>query len=114
MKCPNCGYQNDEDAGYCEKCGTELLQICQVCGAPIKPGSSFCKKCGSPVTSVRQSNNISQLKSMQQAAPNEIKDKLKDISGTLEGQRKPVTILFTDIVGSTSLAENWILKNGKK
>jgi ABC-type oligopeptide transport system substrate-binding subunit/class 3 adenylate cyclase len=45
------------------------------------------------------------LAALQQAAPSELKAKLLGSSAKVEGERKPVTILFTDIVGSTSLAE---------
>jgi len=42
---------------------------------------------------------------LQQAAPSNLKEKIRNSSAQVEGERKPVTILFTDIVGSTSLAE---------
>ena len=42
---------------------------------------------------------------MQQAAPAHLNEKIRTSSAQIEGERKPVTILFTDIVGSTSMAE---------
>ncbi len=42
---------------------------------------------------------------LQQSAPSDLKEKIRSSSAQVEGERKPVTILFTDIVGSTSLAE---------
>jgi class 3 adenylate cyclase/tetratricopeptide (TPR) repeat protein len=45
------------------------------------------------------------LGALQQSAPPALQDKIRLASTNIEGERKPVTILFTDIVGSTSLAE---------
>ncbi|HEY4720811.1 MAG TPA: adenylate/guanylate cyclase domain-containing protein, partial [Anaerolineae bacterium] len=45
------------------------------------------------------------LGALQQSAPQALQDKIHLASANIEGERKPVTILFTDIVGSTSLAE---------
>ena len=46
------------------------------------------------------------LTNLQQAAPDYLQDKIRAESQAIEGQRKPVTILFSDIVGSTRLAES--------
>jgi ABC-type oligopeptide transport system substrate-binding subunit/class 3 adenylate cyclase len=45
------------------------------------------------------------LAKLQQAAPIDLKEKIRSSATQVEGERKPVTILFTDIVGSTALAE---------
>src|SRR3990170_4945879 len=46
------------------------------------------------------------LSNLRQATPQALAKKILATRGQIEGERKPVTILFTDIVGSTSLAEN--------
>ena len=46
------------------------------------------------------------LSNIRQATPQALAKKILATRGQIEGERKPVTILFTDIVGSTSLAEN--------
>jgi len=106
MKCLKCGYVNDNDAEFCENCGSALAQVCPNCNNPLKPGASFCKKCGAPVSSQKASPDENErLARFQQSAPPQLKDKLRISAAQLEGERKLVTILFTDIVGSTSLAE---------
>jgi len=45
LKCPECGFMNDQDSRFCEECGSQL-NICQNCGNPVKPTSKFCGKCG--------------------------------------------------------------------
>ena len=106
MNCKKCGYENDDDAEFCEKCGSALARACPNCNSPLKPGASFCKKCGTPVSAQRPSaGEKERLAALQQAAPSGLKEKIRSSSAKIEGERKPVTILFTDIVGSTSLAE---------
>jgi ABC-type oligopeptide transport system substrate-binding subunit/class 3 adenylate cyclase len=106
MKCVNCSYENDADAEFCENCGNTLRSVCASCGNPLKPGAKFCKKCGTAVSAQPPSTaEKDRLKRLQQAAPSNLKDKIRVSSAQIEGERKPVTILFTDIVGSTALAE---------
>lgn len=45
------------------------------------------------------------LSNLRQAAPQALTEKILATRGRIEGERKPVTILFADIVGSTPLAE---------
>jgi class 3 adenylate cyclase len=42
---------------------------------------------------------------LQQASPQALQHKIRAAQARLEGERKPVAVLFTDIVSSTSLAE---------
>ena len=100
MNCSKCGSTNDPDAEFCENCGSPLAQFCSNCGAQFKPGARFCKKCGAPVNA-----GPNRLAALQQTAPPELKEKMRSASRQIDGERKPVTILFTDIVGSTALAE---------
>jgi ABC-type oligopeptide transport system substrate-binding subunit/class 3 adenylate cyclase len=106
MKCVNCGTENDRGAEFCENCGSPLKRACARCGSPLKSGAKFCNKCGSPVSTRAISRaEEDQLAALRQAAPPELKEKIRTASLQDEGQRKPVTILFTDIVGSTAMAE---------
>jgi len=106
MKCSQCGFENDQDAKFCEQCGASFAKICPECGSPLKPGAKFCKKCGARAPSgVTPNEDHRRLAALQQTAPPALQEKIRSISTEIEGERKPVTILFTDIVGSTSLAE---------
>ena len=54
--CPNCARQNQADARFCGKCGTELntaklpatsgFKFCTNCGTPLRRNASFCSNCG--------------------------------------------------------------------
>jgi len=61
--------------------------------------------CGKPLGSDMPSTSKSPLSELQQSAPKGLQEKMRLSSAQIEGERKPVTILFSDIVGSTSIAE---------
>lgn len=110
MRCVACGFENDEDAEFCESCGADLARACANCGTALKPGSKFCKKCGTRVGSPASETEgtlrgADPLAVLRQATPPILKEKILATRKEIQGERKPVTILFTDIVGSTTLAE---------
>jgi class 3 adenylate cyclase/tetratricopeptide (TPR) repeat protein len=80
MKCPNCDTVNPKEAKFCFNCANSL------------EGDSGSEK-------------QTELKAVQKAAPKGLQEKMRAAGSEIEGERKPVTILFADIVGSTSLAE---------
>ncbi len=45
------------------------------------------------------------LQALWESAPRDLAERMRSASARAEGERKPVTILFADIVGSTSIAE---------
>jgi len=59
--------------------------------------------CGSPLAGGAQADN--RLRNLQRSTPEGLQRKMRAAGQALTGERKPVTILFTDIVGSTSIAE---------
>lgn len=115
MKCKHCGFDNEPDARFCENCGEALDQSCPNCGQTVRPGAKFCKHCGfklaqsAPATTAPEIPSIpieqDRLSLLHQAAPQGLAEKIRAQRGRQEGERKRVTALFTDIVGSTALAE---------
>ena len=100
MKCSNCSHDNPSDARFCQDCGQPLQWVCLNCNTPNAPDARFCKQCGTP-----QGVSVVRLGVLQRSAPHALQEKILATRDQIEGERKPVTILFTDIVGSTSLAE---------
>src|SRR4051794_27467478 len=80
--CASCGTPAAADARFCSSCGSALTQTCTACGAEQAPEAAFCSACG---TSLRPEPPL------QRAASDE--------------ERKVVTVLFADLVGSTALAD---------
>ena len=106
MKCNKCGFENDADAEYCENCGEVLARICANCHAPLKPKARFCKVCGTSISAQRAAiDETGNQARVSRGDTAQIRKTPEKPSTRIEGERKPVTILFTDIVGSTSLAE---------
>jgi hypothetical protein len=47
--CPHCGHANDQDARFCDECGTPLSKSCSSCGRPNDGDARFCDSCGAPL-----------------------------------------------------------------
>ena len=83
MTCPGCGADTDAASRFCVDCGAALGRRCPACGEPADAGKRFCANCGG-------------------ALAHEAGTPATDAP---EGEHKPVTVIFCDIVGSTSIAE---------
>jgi class 3 adenylate cyclase/tetratricopeptide (TPR) repeat protein len=105
MKCQSCSTNNAPDSKFCENCGKPLESTCPNCGKPVTPGAKFCRNCGNNLVSATAPAPGGRLAALQRAAPSVLQNKVLSARGQMEGERKLVTVLFTDIVGSTSLAE---------
>jgi len=90
MKCPECKAENPETTKFCRKCGTELLLACPQCGAEILPEDDFCGKCGHTLPV-----NIS----AKAAGPDNF------VLPIASGERKQVSVLFSDLSGYTAMTE---------
>jgi len=84
MKCPKCQYENREDANFCKECGANLEVACSECGTVYELGSKFCDECGYKLGE-------------------EIDSAKPEFSS--EGERKHVTVLFSDLSGYTAMSE---------
>jgi len=73
IRCSNCGTGNPPEAQFCMRCGTALGQRCAVCGTDNPLDAHFCLRCGTP------------------------------LRGAQAAERRVVSVLFADLVGSTSL-----------
>jgi len=108
VKCRNCGRENSEGARFCSQCGTALPYPCPVCGVMADPDDRFCRNCGGPLSgdavteaAVRPPDDLSRY------LPEELLAKMRSARDghAMEGERRTVTMLFADVQGSTSSAE---------
>src|SRR5713226_1299498 len=88
MRCSKCGSDNREGRKFCTTCGTALIASCPKCGAPIQLGESFCGECGT---------------ALGEAAPAAAAD-TAPVTASAGGERRHLTLLFCDLVNSTSIA----------
>ena len=95
MNCPTCGTENQSGAKFCVECGTKLAAPCPTCGTANQPGAKFCVECGTNLTGAAPPSPRAQA----DAAP----------SSAQPGpgaERRLVSVLFADLVGSTTMAED--------
>lgn len=76
--------------------------LCPRCDAVVPADARFCMNCGQALDAVTPADSDRQAR-LAAAAPGPLVDKMRQAK--LTGERKPVTALFVDVVGSTSLAE---------
>ena len=93
MRCAACGTENRAGSRFCDNCGSPLATACPTCGEPNRADARFCASCGTPFGGADAPRPA---EAVPAAAP--------AVEATAE--RRLVTVLFTDLVGFTSLAED--------
>ncbi|MGH8932202.1 MAG: AAA family ATPase [Egibacteraceae bacterium] len=79
MICVGCGSQNAASSRFCASCGVQLGQACLACGFENPAESKFCGGCGARLQEVQAED--------------------------ARGERRQLTVLFCDMVGSTALSQ---------
>jgi class 3 adenylate cyclase/tetratricopeptide (TPR) repeat protein len=89
--CERCGAPNPPEARFCGSCGAglERLSPCPGCGSENPTGQRFCNSCGRELA----------------APPPAAAPAAKETATPLGGERKQVTVLFADVMGSMDMAE---------
>ena len=101
MQCPGCRQDNPAGARFCAACGTRLAAACATCGAGLPAGARFCPACGGAVATA----TAAPARTPDVYTPRHLAERILTSRAALQGERKPVTVLFCDLVGSTGLAE---------
>jgi class 3 adenylate cyclase len=123
VDCASCGFENLAGAHFCGECGASLATVasCPGCGAENPGAHKFCSACGgslnAPPTASGGGAETPSVNgsSLAAAAPGEryprahtpehLAEKIRDARADLDGERKQVTVLFADVMGSMDLAE---------
>ncbi|MFN2244044.1 MAG: double zinc ribbon domain-containing protein, partial [Anaerolineae bacterium] len=118
MKCPRCSKENLAGSAFCVRCGARLALICPQCGTelPLDPDVRFCFKCGQELERLAEADAIAPetpvssttegiAERLQRLVPKEFAEQLMSTRGQAGRERRVVTILFSDVKGSTALAE---------
>ena len=113
MRCPSCSFENPEGMNFCGRCATSLSLRCPQCGFDNPPGFAFCGKCGGPLAArpAEKSNQVkSKPKPVRQTATRGKRNQAKVQAAqeprpaASEAERRQVTVMFCDLVGSTALS----------
>ena len=86
MRCPSCMTENMGTRRFCGQCGAPLPWPCPACGFENEPATRFCGGCGKPM-------DEAVAPTAPTAAPR-----------TDGAERRQLTVMFCDLVGSTALA----------
>jgi class 3 adenylate cyclase/predicted ATPase len=105
MRCPRCQAENREGARFCRDCGALFAAICSSCGAKTEAGSKFCDNCGTPLAATPTPTYEPGGAAGTAAAPAEDATRVvRSAKSPAEPQRRQLTVMFCDLVGSTELA----------
>ncbi len=107
LVCAHCGFENPKKAKFCVECGTKLEIACQNCGKGNPATHKFCFECGGKLGKSRnvKDDKTLNLSEPQSYIPKHLADKILVNRASLEGERKLVTVLFTDASSFTALSE---------
>ncbi len=89
MRCGSCESENEAGRKFCGECGVRLLVACPACGSGNTPGVRFCGECG-----VALGDPAPAPLSAATSTPGH------------ESERRFVSVLFADLVGFTTLAQD--------
>ncbi len=84
MNCPVCGVRARSGARFCTACGARLPAVCPECGRQAELSDRFCSDCGAALP--------------EPPAP------ARPAPADAIGERRRVTVLFSDLVNSTGIA----------
>ncbi len=103
MQCPKCQFENPEGIKFCGECGVKLERLCPNCNSSSPPDFKFCGECGHNLIPAKE---ISEQQSCAEnpSSRSSTKKSSADVA-PLEGERKHVTVLFSDLTGYTAMSE---------
>lgn len=89
MLCTKCNTDNSEGSRFCNACAALLSIRCTKCSNENPPGAKFCNQCAAPLH-----------------AP-VVPPAAHDAHSASDGERRQITVLFCDLVGSTPLSQQF-------
>ena len=103
MQCPECQFANREGAKFCKRCGVNLEHICPQCNTPLTSDSLFCDECGYDLQTPKEV--FDEISEPESPTLHRRTEKPSGDVVPIEGERKHVTVLFSDLTGYTALSE---------
>jgi class 3 adenylate cyclase/tetratricopeptide (TPR) repeat protein len=96
---------------FCGECGARLQAVCPACRHANPPGQKFCGECGAalaapaPAAQPVPAPPPERFASPAAYTPRHLAEKILTSRGALEGERKSVTVMFSDVSGFTAMSE---------
>src|SRR5437867_3013351 len=108
MRCAACGAELIAGKKFCHACGASVAVQCRGCGATIDRDFRFCPDCGlqqnAAIHDTAPPPATDAFTRLSRHIPTGLAHKIRATQGAIEGERKQVTVLFCDLVGSTAIA----------
>jgi TOMM system kinase/cyclase fusion protein len=102
--CPACQHTNPAEAKFCNACGAPLLHLCAACKAENPPGSAFCNACAAPLGRTTPALSPTEVGGPDSViSPDRVSPRAESFAP--EAERRQLTVMFCDLVGSTQLSE---------
>jgi len=92
VRCSSCNFDNAAGKKFCIRCGDAFGVRCPKCSAQNPPEAGFCGDCGAGLI-------VPAKAEADEHVHNIIVDQHE-----VEGERRHLTVLFCDLVGSTEIA----------
>jgi len=103
MRCVHCGTENPEAASFCMNCAAPFTLTCPECGTELPPQAEFCYNCAAQVAVPSAVPSEAAARALGRLAPREFAERLLATRGQVSKERRVVTILFSDVKGSTAM-----------
>lgn len=84
MVCPRCQAVIPDESKFCRECGEKQFSVCATCGSDVPSGRRVCARCGCPVSPASGTETASLR---------------------FPGERRHITVLFSDLSAQSSLSE---------
>ena len=126
VACPACRAENPAGQKFCGECGARLPLVCSACQAPNPPANKFCGECGAKLAGSAPASSSAppatappssiaapappaavseRFASPESYTPKHLAEKILTSRSAIEGERKLVTVMFTDVSGFTAMSE---------
>jgi class 3 adenylate cyclase len=103
MKCPQCHFENSVGSKFCGGCGERFDLSCSECGADNPAENKFCNECGSNLKPAKEVSD--QITEAINPPVSTSKENIATNTPSITGERKHVTVLFSDLTGYTAMSE---------
>src|SRR5882724_358283 len=115
MECPQCRRANPPETKFCGECGTRLQSLCSACHTVNPATNQFCSECGqrlagtaaapAPAVGLIPMAPPARFASPEVYTPKHLAEKILTSRSAIEGERKIVTVMFSDVSGFTAMSE---------
>ena len=107
MQCPTCQHENPTGAKFCMECGAKLENACPKCGTKLPAEAKFCMECGTKIGEESTPPAVQQVERSEIPRSGDVDSVVStpaDEPSAPEAERRQLTVMFCDLVGSTALS----------